>query len=1407
MPLFADHVLLPSGQRPADGPPALPAPDSARFRPLRCGLINLYRYDYQEFVFEQGRLLLRGNNGTGKSRVLALTLPFLLDGEVSPHRLEPDGDSARRIEWNLLLGGKYSDRTGYAFLEFGRTTEAGEQFVTLGCGLHAASGGGLVGRWFFLTRQRVGRDLFLVARGGYPLGRDRLSESIGGHGQVFTNASQYRQRVDQELFQLGTQRYEALLGLLIQLRKPQLSRQLDEKALSRALSEALAPLPESVLSTVAEAFHSLERDRVELADYQAAETAVSEFLTHYERYAQTVTRRRAARVRGAHAAYEEAQRSLREAERQRDAAVSRIGELGVAQEERERREQHCQEEIRVLSSRPELADGERIESERLRTAQLAQGAAQAESDLQRAKEAAEKLRQQLLEAEGAAKGAVARADGAAQSAAAAAEQAGAAAAHDEHMIRIHPLTSADEDSARKVEQGLRDAISQRLRGVGEVKKLHAGVARAQQELLRAREALQERQDDLDRRRTEEAERRDELFHQRELLAGAYRSFCASAKELQPDDPDAVVAELAAWIDSGQGRTPVAQAVQAAGQEAVARLSAAAQRAQQAVDDAQRHWAELKAERQRTAEARQLPPLAPYTRSTDARETRPGAPLWALCDFRPEVPALARAHVEAALEAAGLLDAWLCPDGTLLQAGTHDTALIVATGQPDSGRPHLGALLIPAIDPHNPRAAAVAATTVSALLGQIGLRAPAADGDGEAPVWVAEDGRFRLGPLAGQWQKPAAQHIGEGAREESRRHRLRELDAQIEQAEADLAAQRREQAALQKRQERARQELGSAPSDRALVAAVDALSRARTESAKAGERFSEAEARTANLQKIYATKKDECGSLARELGLLEWLERLDDLKEALGHYRESLSKLFAAAQSYFLQRRHISRMAEMLAEALAEDERKRERARDATSQAEAARSAYELLERTVGMEFRRVQEQLFQARRMQQELRDEKKVAEKEREKLIEARARADAEGEKHSAAMQLQITERGHAIGQVRTLAAEHLLALAAPTIPSPPLTEEWSTTRAVELCRELEQKLGGVDAGDESWQRRRNEIYTHAKRVEEALSRHGQKTNLYEVDEVFIVSGQLGDRLLPMAELKTFLAEQVGSRQDLLSQREREVLENHLLSEVAHELHDRIQQAESLVAEMNRELESRPTAMGIKLRFLWGPGESAPPGLGDVRKLLLRAIGVWSEAERRVVADFLQQQIKRTRDENPVGTWLEHLGTAFDYRAWHQFVIERHQDGAWQKLTRKSFGTGSGGEKAVALTLPQFAAAAAHYRSAALHAPRLILLDEVFVGIDRDMRNKCMGLLRDFDLDFVMTSENEWGCYASMPGVAICHLTARAGIDAVVVSRWLWTGRERRRAEVLPPPLQAPDEGPDRTADDLLGAGAGGAS
>ena len=209
-----------------------------------------------------------------------------------------------------------------------------------------------------------------------------------------------------------------------------------------------------------------------------------------------------------------------------------------------------------------------------------------------------------------------------------------------------------------------------------------------------------------------------------------------------------------------------------------------------------------------------------------------------------------------------------------------------------------------------------------------------------------------------------------------------------------------------------------------------------------------------------------------------------------------------------------------------------------------------------------------------------------------------------------------------------------------------------------------------------------------------------------------------------------------------------------------------------NSELDQRPASSGIKLHFVWEVDADAPDDLDIARRLLLKMTAAWSPAERDSIGRFLHGRINAERAADETAPWQEHLRRALDYRAWHRFTIQRFQDGQWKKLTKQTYGTGSGGEKALTLTLPQFAAAAAHYRSAAPHAPKLILLDEVFIGIDVPTRARLMGLLDSFDLDFVMTSEREWGCYPTLPALAICQLASRPDSPAVHVTRWVWNGR-----------------------------------
>jgi uncharacterized protein YPO0396 len=301
-------------------------------------------------------------------------------------------------------------------------------------------------------------------------------------------------------------------------------------------------------------------------------------------------------------------------------------------------------------------------------------------------------------------------------------------------------------------------------------------------------------------------------------------------------------------------------------------------------------------------------------------------------------------------------------------------------------------------------------------------------------------------------------------------------------------------------------------------------------------------------------------------------------------------------------------------------------------------------------------------------------------------------------------------------------------------------------------------------------------KLLSDAMSRHGHSVGLTLREGIIIVDVLFQGRSRDIPGLADALETETEHRARLLSAREREILENHLLNEVAGTLQELIAAAEDEVREMNAELTSRPTSTGMRLRLVWKPAKDAPDGLERVREKLRQTIDAWSVDDRAAVGRFLQEQIAREHTDNPSSGWTEQLTRALDYRSWHAFTIQRLQDGQW----RPAAGPASGGERVLAASVPLFAAASAHYKSAGNpHAPRLVALDEAFAGVDDDSRAKCLGLLATFDMDVVMTSEREWGCYPQVPGLSICQLSRRDGIDAVLVTPWRWDGRERTRADL----------------------------
>ncbi len=1356
----------------------LPEPQSKRWQPLRTGLVDLFYYDHEEFRFHDGRLLLRGNNGTGKSKVMALTLPFLLDGRLSPARVEPDGDAGKRMDWNLLLG-EGGERQGYSWLEFGRVGDDGPEYCTIGCGLKAVQGRD-TRSWFFVTPQRVGESLFLIDN-GRTLGRDRLNQALTEDGRLFDQASAYRRAIDETLFGLGSERYEALLDLLLQLRQPQLAKRPDEARLSRALTEALPPMEGGVIADVADAFRNIDAEREETEALEQGRDAVAAFLGHYRAYAAIAGRRRARELRNAHSAYETARGNLNQHESELNEARQAWQALETREQSLEADRRSAEQERETLRDSPAMRSAQELESAETTARERRDYAERLARWQQKADSELEQRRQRLADQQGRVTNAENALAGDIQRLAEAAETAGIAEDHRACCQRLGLPDSRDTPP-----ETARDALlaiqSRRQEGVELLARHNQALSEAEQRLATAREHWQWHSDEQDRLNQAHAEAERSRQRRADEHIQHWRAHLAAIDELAIDDAEACLAELTEWATHQEGPNPARQALEDARQALTEHL--ATDRAQQR-SERERITAAMAAltdERDQLARGEQIAPPTPHTRDADQRRRRPGAPLWQLLDFQDGLDAADRAGLEAALEAAGLLDAWVMPDATLKGNETWDTLLTVDTEHADTA---LTTVLAPATD-WQAADEPVPAATVEAILARIGYGEQAT-----GTRFVTTDGRWRLGPAGGAWAKDEAVYIGHAAREAARQARLAAIATELAEWQQALETVDARLAELDARGERAEREWRDQPDDRALrQAQADEAAALQALNAQI-ERTERARVALDQRQQEADQQRHERDQLAADLGLPSDDAGLASVRSALADYAAGARELAGHLTARNREAELLTQLEADTATAVDEATSAAEAAREAEDNAQAAETRRDTLRASVGADVEALQRQLAAVDERLEQIRANASELRRERDALNQRIGTLEAALTSERERLSEADTRRAAAIARLRAFAEEGLVSVATQAAITLDDQPSWAPEPAVQLARRLEHALADVDDGDTAWQRHQRGLHEHFTTLEQHLSRHGQSASAEQQDDLLIVRITFQNRRHAPDALLTELDAEIQQRRELLSARERELMENYLIDEVASHLQQRLMETERRVARMNAELADRPTSTGMRLRIRWQPlaegeeaaGLSAPAELEATRERLLRqSMDAWSPADREAVGEFILARINEARQSDEGGDLRQLLERALDYRYWHRFRVERWQQGRW----RPAYGPASGGERALVITLPLFAAAASHYGSAAPESPRLIMLDEVFAGVDDDARAKCMGLLAQFDLDVMMTSEREWGCYAEMPGLAICQLIRREGVDAVHVSRWRWDGAQRHREPAPETPMEA---------------------
>ena len=1134
-----------------------------------------------------------------------------------------------------------------------------------------------------------------------------------------------------------------------------------------------------MLEDVAEAMSQLDDYRDELDELDAMRRAVQQFGTRYQRYAQIAARRRAADLRAAQTRYDNASRELNQ-----HAAAARAAQAErLAAEQAGDHEQTTLRELRarldVLRADPVMRDAARLVHADAEVAQ--QQGLHAEADLRRAgaeRQLANETSTSTRRRDEAAQGATELREHLG-TAARAADETGLA---DAHARALGELTSPDAastvaaDFPRALLAAAQAALARRREQIGVLRRRLRELRHAEQrrDLARAqREANAEQHAGAEQ--AQEAALRQRARDGEALLAGA-RHWLARLQVLGPLDAFVLAAELESWIETLSGPNPLREAADAARRDVereLAALAAGAAQQRRVLDDER---ATLTAERQRLGSGEDAPPPAPHWRAADA--PRRGAALWRLIDFAPELPVSERASIEAALEAAGLLDAIVTADGNLFDAGTSDMRL-AAGGQQQ--RSLLGVLRVTL-----PEGADLGAASVGAALAGIAYGSNDVAG---ASAWIAPDGRFRVGPLEGRHHKAEAAYIGHAARAAARRLRLAQIEERLARIDAHSSALDEAEAARSSRAQTLADEHQSLPGDDALRHAEAQSGAAERQRREAQARLGAAETQLAQAEQQLQRAASELRFDAEDLRLPEQGDALDALERALHDYRQAVGELAHAIER---QRRTLAEL--VLQQQREEQARAEQQSAAAAAQGReralaAARSVLATLRETVGEAVEALRERIASTEAAELA---HQRAAQAAQKALIEAGARAAASEQRREDA-EATLEERGAArsssIEHLHAFASTGLLAVAAPGVELPPLDLPWGVEAALTVARRSEQALAAIDAGDDAWTLIQRGIGADLTQLQQAMSAQGHAAVAEPGEYGLVVRIVVRQR----SERPDLLAQQLGAelaeRRAILSAQEREVLENHLQQDIAVNLQRLIQDTERRVISINRELHHRPTSTGMRYRLDWHPlpedNPDAPAGLAEARRRLLKThADAWSADDRRAVGEFLHARIQAERSRaselgrEVTASMFESLARALDYRRWHRFRVQRKQDGRDDSVWRPLAGPASSGERALGLTVPLFAAASSHYESAAAHAPRLVLLDEAFAGIDDEARASCMGLIREFDLDFVMTSEREWGCYAELPGLAICQIVRREGVDAAFVSRWSWDGRARRREE-----------------------------
>lgn len=1354
----------------------------------RAGLLNFWYYDEEIFHFADGKLLLRGSNGSGKSVTMQSFLPVLLDGKTSPDRLDPFGSKARRME-DYLLGEKdivnRDERTGYLFLEFKR--EGTDQYTTIGIGLQAKRNTQMKFWGFVLTdNRRIGEDFDLYKiennagiKQKIPLSRIELENMINDGGHIVQTKREYMQLVNKYVFGFETmEAYEDLIKLLIQLRSPKLSKDFRPTVIYEILESALPPLSDEDLRHLSDTIEQMDQTKQQIEQLEREVAAIRNLNQVYHAYNQRILVDQANDylVSKRHLAKQQKEQrlmteTLETFEKDIDQLTNEITDLTI------RRKTYEKQEERLKSHKVWNLEKERL-SELEKLEQELNGLNKKHGQLQDKRQRKNtfiieknKLEEQMGQREE-------NIEDKLLDMANDAEEASFVEAHDLNQQDFSRHKQAPFDFNIWAKEATK----------------HLSHLEMVEKQLHTFEHLKVRYQDKDMELANESKQLDDATYQEQEWTHLFEE----DKERKLNDIHAWFKETP-WLhisndivqETSRGlhslyepthydkiKEPFRQAAFSYEQQQRERLSRLNFDKQQLENKLQEKQLELKEWKEKKDPEPLIDPLTKEARQTlDVKGIR-YVPFYSAVEFQDHVDQEVRKRIEAAIMDSGILDALIVENAFDVK---HDRVLIPS---PQMMAFTLADYLKPDVESSN--------SIPPHLVDEI-LRSILIEDDGTQTFSINEQGHYQMGLLKGHALPVAdVRYIGRNARKRFREEQIQSIEKEI----ADLMERKdvlnKDIQQVNTQISEVKLRLDQFPDDDDLQESFKQIKEVRLEIEHHERQIKKLSEELRTIYSDYTEVKRQIDSHTRGLNIEVSLSSYQEAIQVAKRYEKELNVLEKEHIQFVHDLNRIDEISSRLGEL--EEEILEIQGDINISQSQVSEYKENIKQIEMQLEEQGVTDIRQQITEVQQVLKEiEKTLKEKEttkprietekkhvEENVLTKNKQIDFwtkltqtwegsfEQEIHRGFIDLEAETEG----DLNTTADEvvkkygHLLKEKDRGKLSSQLTQEFYKQQSDLM--EYRPNSFNAPVTLPTWMNEvsEEEYLPHIDQWKQRMARQ-----LIELDFQ-------GKQVSPYTVQQQIELEQ-ARQESFLDEQDQALYEEILFNSVGQKLRARIRRAEQWVDKMKHLMESRDTSSGLSFSIKWKPrtaDSETEMDTVDLVHLLRQDPKLLREEDLEKITTHFRSKIAKAKemmgDSSELQTLLQVLKEVLDYRKWFSFVLYFQREGEKKReLNNNQFYKFSGGEKAMAMYIPLFTACYSRYLEANQDAPYIISLDEAFAGVDENNIREMFEIVEQLGFNYIMNSQVLWGDYDTISRLSICELVRPKNADFVSVIRYHWDG------------------------------------